>query len=256
MRTPPRSTRSLIRRGAGALAACALAGAGALVACGHTLPTGLPGPEAEALAHRMAAAVHADAWARTGAVRFRFRGDTEHLWDKTRNLARVTFLRSGEVVLLDVARRDGRAYENGRELTGAPRQKLITRAWERFCNDTFWLNPLVKLFDDGVTRSRVVDKDGESLIVHYAAGGVTPGDSYQWLVGEHDLPRAWRMFVKIIPVKGLEISWGGWLTLQTGAVVATEHRALRLDAVRIRDAVGAATLAELEPGPDPFAAIR
>jgi hypothetical protein len=226
----------------------------AAVGC-HALPQGKTGAEAEALAHRIEIAVHVDAWARTGAVRFTFRGSTEHLWDKTRNFDRVRFRGDDEMVLLDVGRHAGRAYKRGRELSGEAKDKLVEKAWKRFCNDTFWLNPLAKLFDDGVTRSRIADKHGESLIVHYASGGVTPGDTYQWLMGANDLPRAWRLFVKIIGVKGLEFSWQAWVPLSTGALISTEHRTLGTNAVWLSDVAGAETLAQLEPGADPFAPI-
>jgi hypothetical protein len=223
--------------------------------CAHTLPVGATaGPEADSLARRIERAVDKEAWARTGAVHFYFRDDTEHLWDRTRSLDRVRFLGSDEVVLIDLTTRRGRAYKKGKEIEGAARDKLVQRAWERWCNDTFWLNPLVKLFDDGVTRTRVVNRDGESLIVHYASGGVTPGDSYQYLMGPGDLPRAWRMFVSVIRIPGLELTWEGWQTLKTGAKVSTRHRLGKLG-LKLREAAGAASLAELLPGPDPFAAI-
>ncbi len=219
----------------------------------HSLPHGQTGADADALAHRIERAVHAEDWPGTGSIRFTFRNGTEHLWDKTRNLDRIHFRGSDEVVLLDVAQRNGRAYKKGRELAGDARRKLIERAWERFCNDTFWLNPLVKLFDGGVTRSRVVNKDGESLIVHYSSGGATPGDTYQWLLGMNDRPRAWRLFVKIIRIRGLEFTWQDWTSLPTGPSISTEHKALGIAAVRLTGVARAATRAELQPGPDPFA---
>jgi hypothetical protein len=220
---------------------------------GHSLPNAVPGPEADALAHRMERGVAIDAWQRTGAVRFTFR-DAQHLWDRTRNLDRIRFP-GGNEVLLDVATKHGRATHEGTLLVGERADKLVEKAYARFCNDTFWLNPIAKLFDDGVTRSRAVDKDGESLVIHYASGGVTPGDTYQWLVGQDDLPRAWRLFVSIIKIKGLQMSWQDWQTLSTGARIATDHRVGRIDALRLRDIVGGATLAEVEPGADPFAAL-
>jgi hypothetical protein len=232
--------------------ACLLGGA-----CGHALPQGgVPGADADALAHRMERAVDAEAWARTGAVRFVFRGETRHLWDKARGLDRVELLARDEVILLDVGKKSGRAWRKGQEVTEpAARQKLVDKAYQRFCNDTFWFNPIVKLFDEGVTRTRVVDERGESLIIHYASGGVTPGDTYHWLVGPGDLPRAWRMFVKILRIKGLETSYEDWTTLPTGAKVSRLRRAFGLTAVRFTEVAGAATLAELTPGADPFAAI-
>jgi hypothetical protein len=218
------------------------------------MPTGQPGPEAEALAHRIERAVRTEAWAQTGAVRFRFVGHTEHLWDRQRSFDRVRF-GDGSWVLLDVNTQRGRAYGKDGELDGEARDQLLRKAYASFCNDTFWLNPLAKLYDQGVTRSRVVDRDGESLLIHYASGGVTPGDTYQWLMGPDDLPRAWRLFVHVIPVPGLEISWEGWTDLPTGARIATRHGALGLHPVGIEGLAGAATLAELEPGADPFAAL-
>jgi hypothetical protein len=246
--TPRRARRPAELRVA--LVALALA-----AGCGHTLPRGETGAAADALAHRIEAAVHADAWARTGAVRFVFRGSTEHLWDRSRGLARVRFRDRDDEVLLDVATQRGRAYHAGRELAGPDADKLVHRGYERFINDTFWLNPLVKLFDDGVTRTRVTGPDGESLIVHYASGGVTPGDTYQWLLGADGLPRAWRLWVKVIKIRGLELSWEGWTTLATGALVATRHRAGPVDAVRLTELAAAGSLAELEPGADPFAPL-
>jgi len=225
-----------------------------LVSClSHKLPQGAVGPEAEALARRVEKAVDVEAWARTGAVRFRFRNDTQHLWDRQRNLDRVRFLGKDEEVLLDVGKQSGRAYKRGQELTGEARDALVKKAYARFCNDTFWLNPLAKLFDEGVTRSRHLGPDGESLIVHYNSGGVTPGDTYQWLIGEGDLPRAWRLFVQVMKIRGLQLSWEGWTSLPTGAKVSTRHRVGRIVGVEIGELAGAATLAELEA--DPFGPI-
>jgi hypothetical protein len=204
----------------------------------------------------MERAVDAEAWARTGAVRFVFRGETRHLWDKARGLDLVEFLKRDERVLLDIGKKTGRAWHKGAEVTDAvARQKLVDKAYSRFCNDSFWFNPVVKFFDDGVTRTRVVDEHGESLVIHYASGGVTPGDTYHWLVGPGDLPSAWRMFVQVLRIKGLQTSYEQWTTLPTGAKVSLLRRAFGLTAVRFTEVAGAATLAELVPGDDPFAAI-
>lgn len=235
------------------LAFLVLIGASLVSCLSHALPEGTAGPEADALARRMEKSANTDAWARTGAVSFSFRNDTHHLWDRTRNFDRVRW--GDEEVLLDAGKKTGRAMHKGQRVVGGAADKLVQKAYARFCNDTFWLNPLAKLFDDGVTRSRAVGKDGESLLIHYASGGTTPGDTYQWLVGEGDVPRAWRMFVQIIKVKGLEMTWQDWQTLSTGARVATRHRALGFDALRLTDIVGGATLADVEPGADPFAEL-
>jgi hypothetical protein len=100
--------------------------------------------------------------------------------------------------------------------------------------------------------------DGQpALLIRYASGGVTPGDSYVWIPDESNRPRAWRLYVKVIPVKGLQSTWEGWITLPTGALISTEHKMLggMATMVHIGNVAGASTLAELEPGNDPFAPL-
>jgi len=210
------------------------------------------GPEAEALAHEMVTAVDGDAWARTGAVRWTVQGRA-HLWDRQRGLARVEW--GGRRVLLDTSSRYGRAWRDGVELSdGAGKQKLVDKAYALWINDSFWLNPVVKAFDDGTSRARGTVDGKRALLVSYASGGLTPGDRYLWIVGDDGRPVGWRVWVKILPIGGLQFSWEGWTKLPTGAWVATSHKALGIDAVHLTDLAAGATLHDLEPD-DPFAPI-
>jgi hypothetical protein len=223
-----------------------------LVFARHKLPSTTAGPEAEAQAQKMVQAVDVDAWNRTGAVRWRMLGHS-YLWDKNRNLARVDF--GKHRVLLDVGQKSGRAYRDGTEVTDERKQKLIDKAYAYFINDMFWLNPVPKAFDDGTSRSAGVVDGKRALLVSYASGGLTPGDKYLWILDENARPTAWRVYVHIVPIPGLEFSWENWQRLSTGASVATLHKALGLSAIKLEDVAGAATLAELEPN-DPFSAMR
>jgi hypothetical protein len=54
----------------------------------------------------------------------------------------------------------------------------------------------------------------EALLITYASGGSTPGDSYMWFVDQNYRPKAWRMWVSIIPVGGLETTWEKLKTFQ------------------------------------------
>lgn len=225
------------------------------LAAHHPRPEGgVAGPEADALARRIEASVDVEAWRRTGAVRFRFL-DHQHLWDRQRSFALVRW--GQREVLLDLRRGDARglAFEGGARVEGEAGRELVQHAWERWINDTFWLNPLAKLFDSGVERLLVSTPAGPSLLVRYRSGGVTPGDSYQWLLDERGRPRAWRLWVKVLPVGGAEFTWEGYERLATGAQVATSHRFLGLAAVTIDEVAAGETMAALEPGPDPFAAL-
>jgi hypothetical protein len=225
----------------------------AVIAFSKPLPGGEAGPEADRLARLVEASVRKDAWDRTQAVAFTFGGRNQHLWDRRRSYDRVRF---GNVeVLVDLSQRKGVAFEKGVRQTGSREAKLVEKAYAAFINDSFWLNPLAKLFDDGVVRKRV-PRDGQAdLLVSYTSGGLTPGDSYLWLLGPDGRPRGWELYVSIIPLKGLMFTFEGWTPLSTGALVSTEHRALGIP-LRLTDVAGAATLAELVPGPDPFALLQ
>lgn len=220
------------------------------------LPEGEAGPAADELARRVMAATGYEGWQKTGAVAFSFRGKHQHLWDRERGFLRVSW--DDKVVWLDLASRRGLAEKDGKKVAGKELGELLEKAWAFFCNDTFWLNPLAKLFDDGTTRLLTApEKDhpgARGLLISYSSGGVTPGDSYLWILGADDRPTHWRMWTSILPVKGLEASWEAWQSLPTGALIATRHE-IGPATLEIGDLRGAARLAELEPGEDPFAAL-
>lgn len=186
-------------------------------------PTGQPGPAADQLAEKMMASVNKTAWDTTRFVQWTFaNGSHSYFWDKERNFVKVDF--DGCTVLLNTKRVEGKAYQNGAEISRDQAGKMIQKAWSYFCNDSYWLNPVVKAFDPGTQRSIVTLKDGrEGLKVQYKTGGVTPGDAYVWILNENGRPTAWKMWVSIIPLGGIENSWEGWQTLSTGAEISTTH---------------------------------
>ena len=189
------------------------------------------------------------------AVTWYFGGRNRHLWDRQRMFDRVTF--GDSEVLVNLSTQTGLAFakNNGTPLVGAKAEKLVKKAYAHWINDSFWLNPLAKLFDDGVVRKRIAQADGTAaLLISYQSGGLTPGDSYLWRLGADGRPVALQMWVSIIPLKGIEASFEGWTTLSTGAMVSTLHK-MPAFTLPVTEVAGAATLAELVPGPDPFAAL-
>lgn len=227
-----------------------------LISINKPRPKANPSPEADALAKQALSAVQDERWQRgTGAIMWTFPRGHEHLWDKRRGYARVRF--DGVEVLIDLQTKDGFAYRDGVPIE-APKQSrdLLQKAWALWCNDAFWLNPLTKAFDPGTTRSIVPLEDGrKGLLVSYESGGVTPGDAYLWILDENHRPVAWRMWVSIIPVGGVEFSWDAWQKLSTGAFVATDHRGPLGIPLNLTQVKAAARLSELVPGPDPFAQL-
>ncbi|NJK82556.1 MAG: hypothetical protein HC912_00810 [Saprospiraceae bacterium] len=170
----------------------------------------------------MLKAINITAWDSTRIVAWTYAGRNHFIWDKAQHLVAVEW--GNHLVLLNPNTITGRAFNKGVEVMGKKKEKLIRTAWRSFCNDSFWLNAPAKVFDEGTQRSLVTLKDGrQGLMVTYTGGGVTPGDSYVWLLDESGLPIAWKMWVKIIPIGGLETTWANWKVLPTGAKIATVH---------------------------------
>ncbi len=219
----------------------------------HPLPAATPGPDGDELARKVAAFVGAEAWDKLGVVRWTIGGHRHFLWDKRRGFVRVRV--GDDEVLYDLVKQDGRAFHAGEERTGADKQPLLDKGYKLFCNDSFWLNPLVKLFDGGTSRARVEVDGKPALLIAYASGGVTPGDKYLWLLDDDGRPRAWRIWASVLKiVPGIEFAWQDWTELD-GARVATSHRALGLRVQPITDLAAAERPEQLEPGPDPFAGL-
>jgi hypothetical protein len=214
-------------------------------------PSGQAGPDADQLARRIQRAVGIAAWRDIGAVRWNFGGRHRLLWDRRRGLVRVRWKKNE--VLLRLSDKQGLASRNGKPCWGQLQGRLLEHAYRHFINDSFWLNPFDKLFDKGVTRQIVVDETGkEQLLIRFASGGVTPGDAYLIATDKNARPIAWKMWVEIIPVGGLEASWQGYQQV-FGAWLATRHE-IWLMTLRLTDIKAAKRLAELE-SPDPFAKL-
>ena len=232
----------------------ALIGLGALTAwvASRPLPEGVQGPQADALAQKMLESVNQEAWDSTAWVQWTFAGRRHFLWDKERHFVRVGW---GErEVLLNLEEISGLAFRNGQAVDDEKNDKLVQKAWAAFCNDSFWLNAVVKAFDPGTER-RLVDWEGRSaLLITYTSGGVTPGDSYLWLLDEQGRPEAWRIWASILPIGGVRFQWEDWTQLPGGAWVATtrKHPLLTLN---VTDLQAAGSWQELGLSSDPFASL-
>lgn len=215
---------------------------------------------ADELARQFEAGINKRAWDNTGALRWSFRGEQHHLWDKKRGLIQVQWEEYRVQRYQDQPDSRGRVWEDGVDVTDADnRTALIASAYSKWANDSFWLNPLAKLFDDGVQRQLARNADGQhGLLVTYGSGGVTPGDSYFWvpetLQDGAVLPKYWQMWVSIIPVGGVQFTWENWQQLSTGALIAPHHVGRLID-IDLSAVDGAATVEEWYDGADPFAPL-
>ncbi|MEL6636429.1 MAG: hypothetical protein AAFW73_22265 [Bacteroidota bacterium] len=215
-------------------------------------PQGQTGPDAEALADKMLAAIDAAAWDTTGVIQWTFKGVHQYLWDRERHLTQVLW--DDTEVLLDLSKIEGRVWIAGTEVYQDTAQTAVQKAWSYWCNDSFWLNAPAKCRDEGTTRATVDLEDGQrGLLVTYRSGGVTPGDAYLWILDETGLPTSYKMWVSIIKIGGLEFTWEDWTQLPTGAQIAQLHRGpIDLDMSNIR---AAHKLSDLGLEEDPFAPL-
>jgi len=227
-----------------------LAGASAYFYFNETEPEGRVGDEADLMAQRMLTAINDSAWDATRYVQWSFRNGNHYLWDKEKNMVQVKWEET--TVLLDANTVTGKVYNGTTLVTGADADDAVQQAWKSFCNDGFWVYAPFKVFDPGTVRSIVTLPDGtEGLKVTYMQGGVTPGDSYVWLLDESGRPKAWKLWVQIMPIGGVAFTWDNWVQLSTGAWIATQHHNALLD-VPITDLKGATTLEELGIAEDVF----
>lgn len=203
----------------------------------ESLPDAKPGAEAEALADRMLEAVNKEAWDSLGYIQWSFMDRAHYVWDKQNHKVQVKW--DDVKVLLDPDEIDGMAWEDGREVEDP--SAYLEEAFERFCNDAFWMNAFVKVRDPG-TRRGLVEQDGrQGLLVTYESGGVTPGDSYLWWLDETGRPESFQMWVSIVPVGGMEFSFEEWDTLYNGALVAKQHQSSMMN-VEIKNIKAGASL--------------
>lgn len=187
-------------------------------------PEIIEGADASVLAEKMLRAVDKQAWDTLPYIQWTFTGQHHFVWDKKNNKALVKW---GEhTVHLDPDQVDGIAYKGTEKLSGDAASKAIQSAWSYWCNDMFWLAAPYKIKDKGVTLNIAKDSDDkEGLLVTYASGGVTPGDSYLWFLDQNGMPTGYKMWVKIIPFGGMYFSWDNWKTMTGGAKISAAHSA-------------------------------
>lgn len=189
------------------------------------LPEGQSGPEAEALAQQMLIALNYEAFEKTRYLEWSYRnGANQYRWNKKMGKVKVQW--DGYSVNLNLVKlENSTVYENGKAVPPRKSEKLIQKALKHFNNDSFWLVAPYKIFDKGTQRSLVTLEDGtQGLLVTYTSGGTTPGDSYLWLLNENGFPNAYKMWVKIIPIGGLEASWDDWIIAESGAFLPKSHK--------------------------------
>ena len=202
--------------------------AGLFAIYNEDLPAGGQPQAADELAQKMLKAVNHEAYKNTEVIEWSFVGQHHYQWFKQQK--RVDVKWDTYLVHLNLQQLESSVVlNNAIEVTDESRSTLIQNAVDYFNNDSFWLVAPHKVFDPGTSRKIVPLKNGaQGLLVSYTSGGSTPGDSYLWMLDENGLPTAFKMWVSIIPLGGLEATWDNWTRAETGALFPASHKMLFL----------------------------
>ncbi|MDD7885637.1 hypothetical protein [Flavivirga sp. 57AJ16] len=190
------------------------------------LPNGIQGEEADALAYNMLKALDYNAFKNTNHIEWTYKKRHHYKWDKANNICEV-YWKEFKVDLDLNDHTQSKAYVHSFKVENDMAEELKEKALNYFNNDSFWLIAPYKVFDKDTERRLVTLENGDkALLVTYISGGSTPGDSYLWLFDESGKPTAFKMWVSVLPIDGLEASWSNWTTTESGAQLPTFHKLL------------------------------
>ncbi len=180
----------------------------AIAVASEPLPIGEEGAKAEELTDKMLQALNYEGYQKLEAISWSFPRGHHFVWNKKADSVEVQW---GDYrVCFKTKTLDGLAYQKGQTLHGNEKRKVLDQAWSLFANDSFWLVAPFKVRDPGTSRQYVETDEGAAILVTYSSGGVTPGDSYLWVLGEDHKPKSWKLWTQILPLKGISFSWHGW----------------------------------------------
>lgn len=199
-----------------------------LVSSRKSLPASRPGEDAERLASEVENRVGKAGWEKLAAVSFYFvPGGRAHFADLRRGFTEVAFAKSSNQYLVQYVK-DGRGivYKNRKLVSGQEAQDVIQQAIKFSINDMYWLNPFVQMRAPGAVRK--ITEDGQ-LVIHYPEGGITPGDTYVIHSGPDGLPDHWKLWVSVLPLKGMQFTFEDWREISPGVRVSLMHRSFFKD---------------------------
>jgi hypothetical protein len=214
-----------------ALALAAVASLGAPTALGAADPRA---PTADSVADHLLHALGGQAaWDGTHYLKWTFAGRRTHWWDKYTGRHRVEgATKEGQkyVVLDNLNTHEGRAWVDGKEVTGDEAKPWLERGYGTWVNDSYWLLMPYKVRDPGVHLEYAGEEsiDGhiyDKLALSFGQVGLTPGDRY-WAYVNRDtgLMDRWAYILQDMPKDGPPTvwKWEGWE--RYGAMMLAPHR--------------------------------
>lgn len=195
---------------------------------GMEMPEGESGTKAEEITDKMLASLNYEGYKRLEEISWTFRGKNKYVWNKKERTVLAEF--NEAIVLLNFAT-DQHEIVKSNEL---PKDELIQAAISNFYNDSFWMAAPFKVRAKSAVRQYVETGDGPGILVTYGSGGVTPGDSYLWVLDENYRPKYWRFWTQRVPLQGMKFKWKGWRQ-EKGIWFSTKHKGQVPVSVNISD---------------------
>ena len=130
----------------------------------------------------------------TRYVKFTFKDERDHIWDKHTGDIRIEYLDEDMIILMNVHSLIGTAITGDTIIdSNHPRYpSLMNQGKEHWINDTYWLVMPFKLKDSGVTLKYVGEdktqkgEDADVLSLTFKNVGVTPQNKYLVFVDQKD----------------------------------------------------------------------
>ncbi|HMU82114.1 MAG TPA: hypothetical protein PKE49_07555 [Leptospiraceae bacterium] len=187
----------------------------------------------EDIARAIEASIGKTAFEKLGAVSFYFvPAGRSHFRDLKRGFVEVSYAAGSNQFVVQYDSLGNYVVQKNRvKISGPEAEKAHTQAVSFHINDFYWFNPFVQMRSPGAILGRT--ESGE-LLVHYESGGVTPGDTYAVKVDANGRPVEWRLWVSVLPLKGIGFSFDDWSEIAPGVFVSTMHKS-SFKSVEIRD---------------------
>ena len=142
------------------------------------------------------------AWEQTRLLGWDFLDGSYQLWDKQTGDFR--WQKDSTVAVYNLGTKQGKAFRSGRDISATPDgEKLLSRMYPIWVNNSWWLLMPFKLKDSGVTLTyqgagKLMDgTPAEVLNMTFKNVGVTPDNKYEVLVNpQTNLVEEWAYFPK------------------------------------------------------------
>ena len=183
------------------------------------LPKGEQGKQADELASKMLKELEYEAYKNTEVLVWSFRGKHHYKWYKQENIVVVNW-DNNKVILNTKKSEKSEVYIDDEKVINT---EILNKAKGFFNNDSFWLVAPYKVFDAGTERRIVKYNDKDALLITYASGGTTPGDSYLWILDAYNFPISYKMNIPSMKIAGAQATWEDWITTESGTLLPTSH---------------------------------